>query len=208
LKRTRVGPGRRFTLNEPYAALYSNMCVSPRYESTSSEEEEEEEEEEDGSSSEESAEGLDSTEEEEEDGEAALEDETSEEERNVNLDESDTDEETLSAARDAAEEKYDVIGVGAAGAVSSANRKWTMVSRVCVRRFELSSKMREASLTLQSHLNDDITTLKSKEVVRPCMLLQTLLHHPVTRLTFFMQNRNEFKLINSNKCKVKLTTQV
>ncbi|XP_076583335.1 KN motif and ankyrin repeat domain-containing protein 3 [Chaetodon auriga] len=109
------------------------------YESTSSEEEEEdeEEEEEDGSSSAESGEGecMDSTEEDE----AALEEETSEEERNVNLDESDTDEETLRATNyssDAVKEK-----------------------------FELSSKMREACLILKNHLNDDIKTLKSKEVL-------------------------------------------
>ncbi|KAF1385533.1 hypothetical protein PFLUV_G00108760 [Perca fluviatilis] len=110
------------------------------YESTSSEEEdeeEEEEEEEDGSSSGESGEGecLDSTEEDE----ATLEDETSEEERNVNMDESDTDEETLRATNyssDAVKEK-----------------------------FELSSKMREACLILKNHLNDDIKTLKSKEVL-------------------------------------------
>ncbi|KAM9384267.1 KN motif and ankyrin repeat domain-containing protein 3 isoform 1-T2 [Pholidichthys leucotaenia] len=110
------------------------------YESTSSEEDEEEEEEEeggDGSSSGESGaeECLDSTEEDE----AALEEETSEEERNVNLDESDTDEETLRAANyssDAVKEK-----------------------------FELSSKMREACLILKNHLNDDINTLKSKEML-------------------------------------------
>lgn len=105
------------------------------YESTSSEEEEEEEEE-DGSSSGESGEGLDSTEEEDE---AALEEETSEEERNINLDESDTDEETLRATNyssDAVKEK-----------------------------FEFSSKMREACLILKNHLNDDIKTLKSKEVL-------------------------------------------
>ncbi|KAG8003125.1 KN motif and ankyrin repeat domain-containing protein 1 [Nibea albiflora] len=108
------------------------------YESTSSEEEEEEEEEEeDGSSSGESGEGecLDSTEEDE----AALEEETSEEERNINLDESDSDEETLRATNyssDAVKEK-----------------------------FELSSKMREACLIMKNHLNDDIKTLKSKEVL-------------------------------------------
>ncbi|XP_028301043.1 KN motif and ankyrin repeat domain-containing protein 3 isoform X2 [Gouania willdenowi] len=113
------------------------------YESTSSEEEEEEEEEleedeeEDGSSSGESGEGegLDSTEEDE----AALEEETSEEERNVNLDESDTDEETLRAS-----------------CFSSDGVK---------EKFELSSKMREACLILKNHLNDDIQTLKSKEVL-------------------------------------------
>uniref|UniRef100_A0A3Q1C326 KN motif and ankyrin repeat domains 3 n=1 Tax=Amphiprion ocellaris TaxID=80972 RepID=A0A3Q1C326_AMPOC len=110
------------------------------YESTSSEEdeeEEEEEEEEDGSSSGESGEGecLDSTEEDE----AALEEETSEEERNVNLDESDTDEETLRAAN------YSSDGVK--------------------EKFELSSTMREACLILKNHLNDDIKTLKSKEVL-------------------------------------------
>ncbi|XP_053286868.1 KN motif and ankyrin repeat domain-containing protein 3 [Pleuronectes platessa] len=110
------------------------------YESTSSEEEdgeEEEDEEEDGSSSGESGEGecLDSTEEDE----AALEEDTSEEERNVNLDESDTDEETLKA------ESYSSDGVK--------------------EKFELSSKMREACLILKNHLNDDIKTLKSKEVL-------------------------------------------
>ncbi|XP_042371302.1 KN motif and ankyrin repeat domain-containing protein 3 [Plectropomus leopardus] len=110
------------------------------YESTSSEEEEEEEEdeeEEDGSSSGESGEGecLDSTEEDE----AALEDETSEEERNVNLDESDTDEETL--------------------------RTKNYSSDAVKEKFELSSKMREACLILKNHLNDDIKTLKSKEVL-------------------------------------------
>nr|XP_046246878.1 KN motif and ankyrin repeat domain-containing protein 3 [Scatophagus argus]XP_046246879.1 KN motif and ankyrin repeat domain-containing protein 3 [Scatophagus argus] len=108
------------------------------YESTSSEEEEEEEEEEeDGSSSVESGEGdcLDSTEEDE----AALEEETSEEERNINLDESDTDEETLRATN------YSSDGVK--------------------EKFELSSKMREACLILKNHLNDDIKTLKSKEVL-------------------------------------------
>ncbi|XP_054458726.1 KN motif and ankyrin repeat domain-containing protein 3 [Anoplopoma fimbria] len=109
------------------------------YESTSSEdeEEEEEEEEEDGSSSGESGEGecLDSTEEDE----AALEEETSEEERNINLDESDTDEETLRATSYSCE------------AVKE--------------KFELSSKMREACLILKNHLNDDIKTLKSKEVL-------------------------------------------
>ncbi|KAK5930637.1 hypothetical protein CgunFtcFv8_026857 [Champsocephalus gunnari] len=110
------------------------------YESTSSEEDEEEdeeEEEEDGSSSGESGEGecLDSTEEDE----AALEEDTSDEERNVNLDESDTDEETMRASNyssDAVKEK-----------------------------FELSSKMREACLILKNHLNDDLKTLKSKEVL-------------------------------------------
>lgn len=40
-------------------------------------------------------------------------------------------------------------------------------------RFELSSKMREACLILKNHLNDDIKTLKSKEVVRPCILIYT-----------------------------------
>ncbi|XP_071342146.1 KN motif and ankyrin repeat domain-containing protein 3 [Trachinotus anak] len=97
---------------------------------------EEEEEDEDGSSSGESGEG-ECLDSTEED-EAALEEETSEEERNVNLDESDTDEETLrsSYSSDAVKEK-----------------------------FELSSKMREACLILKNHLNDDIKTLKSKEVL-------------------------------------------
>ncbi|XP_029938763.1 KN motif and ankyrin repeat domain-containing protein 3 [Salarias fasciatus] len=110
------------------------------YESTSSEEEEEgdeEEEEEEGSSSGESGDGecLDSTEEDE----AALDEETSEEERNVNLDESDTDEETL--------------------------RDTNFSSDAVKEKFELSSKMREACLILKNHLNDDIQTLKSKEVL-------------------------------------------
>ncbi|XP_054646156.1 KN motif and ankyrin repeat domain-containing protein 3 isoform X1 [Dunckerocampus dactyliophorus] len=105
------------------------------YESTSSEEEDEAEEE--GSTSEESGEGdcLDSTEEDEVD----VEEETSEEERNVNLDESDTDEETLRASK-----------------LSSDGVK---------EKFELTSKMREACLILKNHLNDDILTLKSKEVL-------------------------------------------
>ncbi|XP_029905650.1 KN motif and ankyrin repeat domain-containing protein 3 [Myripristis murdjan] len=107
------------------------------YESTSSEEEEEEEEEEEGSSSAGSGEGecSDSTEEDE----AALEEETSDEERNVNLDESDTDEETLRARNEASD------GVK--------------------EKFELSMKMREACLILKNHLNDDVKTLKSKEVL-------------------------------------------
>ncbi|KAM7012685.1 KN motif and ankyrin repeat domain-containing protein 3 [Tautogolabrus adspersus] len=107
------------------------------YESTSSEEEEEEEEEDVGSSSGESGEGecLDSTDEDE----AALEEETSEEERNVNLDESDTDEEMLRATNDSSDSVKE--------------------------KFELSSKMREACLIMKNHLNDDIKTLKSKEVL-------------------------------------------
>lgn len=119
------------------------------YESTSSEEEEEEEdeeeedEEEDGSSSVESGEG-ECLDSTEED-EAALE-ETSEEERNVNLDESDTDEETSMATN------YSSDGVK--------------------EKFELSSKMREACLILKHHLNDDIKTLKSKEVLSSTHMVQ------------------------------------
>ncbi|KAK2835340.1 hypothetical protein Q5P01_015824 [Channa striata] len=96
-----------------------------------------EEDEEDRSSSGDSGEGecLDSTEEDE----AALEEETSEEERNINMDESDTDEETLRAT--------------------------TYSSDAVKEKFELSSKMREACLILKNHLNDDIKTLKSKEVL-------------------------------------------
>ncbi|XP_056134021.1 KN motif and ankyrin repeat domain-containing protein 3 isoform X2 [Lampris incognitus] len=110
------------------------------YESTSSEEEEEEEEdeeEEEGSSSGQSGEEecSDSSEEDE----AALEEETSDEERNINLDETDTDEETLTVENDAPD------------AVKE--------------KFELSAKMREACLILKNHLNDDIQTLKSKEVL-------------------------------------------
>ncbi|XP_068599307.1 KN motif and ankyrin repeat domain-containing protein 3 [Brachionichthys hirsutus] len=120
------------------------------YESTSSDEEEEEEGEDkevDVSSSAESGEGecLDSTDEEEEE-DAALEEETSEEERNINLDESDTDEEILRAkdySSDAVKEK-----------------------------FELSAKMREACLILKSHLNDDVKTLKSKEVLSSTHIVQ------------------------------------
>ncbi|KAM3620040.1 uncharacterized protein V6R79_017421 [Siganus canaliculatus] len=110
------------------------------YESTSSEEEEEdeeeEEEEEDGSSSAESGEGECLDSTEDE---AALEEETSEEERNINLDESDTDEETL--------------------------RAQSYSSDIVKEKFEFSSKMREACLILKNHLNDDINTLKSKEVL-------------------------------------------
>ncbi|XP_061681711.1 KN motif and ankyrin repeat domain-containing protein 3 [Syngnathoides biaculeatus] len=107
------------------------------YESTSSEEEEDEEEGEEGSSSEESGEGdcLDSTEEDDVDPE----EETSEEERKVNIDESDTDEEILRASNGSSEHIKE--------------------------KFELSSKMREACLILKNHLNDDIQTLKSKEVL-------------------------------------------
>nr|XP_061791138.1 KN motif and ankyrin repeat domain-containing protein 3-like [Nerophis lumbriciformis] len=115
------------------------------YESTSSDEEEEdEEEEEEGSSSEESAEGdcLDSTEEDEVD----LGEETSEEERNVNLDESDTDEEILRASN------------GSSDGIKE--------------KFELSSKMREACLILKTHLNDDIQTLKSKDVLASTHMVQ------------------------------------
>ncbi|XP_013866274.1 KN motif and ankyrin repeat domain-containing protein 3 [Austrofundulus limnaeus] len=106
------------------------------YESTSSEEEEEEEDEDEEAVSS-SGESVDecSTEEDE----AALEEETSEEERNVNLDESDTDEETLRAA--------------------------TYSSDAVKEKFEFSSKMREACLILKNHLNDDVETLKSKEVL-------------------------------------------
>lgn len=32
--------------------------------------------------------------------------------------------------------------------------------------------MREACLILKNHLNDDVRTLKSKELVRSCMLLK------------------------------------
>ena len=55
----------------------------------------------------------------------------------------------------------------------------TLNSFVCS-RFELSSKMREACLILKNHLNDDIKTLKSKEVVRSCMLLQAILSQRYT----------------------------
>ncbi|XP_037105715.1 KN motif and ankyrin repeat domain-containing protein 3 [Syngnathus acus] len=116
------------------------------YESTSSEEEdeEEEEEEEEGSSSEESGEGdcIDSSEEDEVD----LGEETSEEERNINLDESDTDEEVQRSSN---------------GPPDGVKEK-----------FELSSKMREACLILKNHLNDDIQTLKSKEVLASTHMVQ------------------------------------
>ncbi|CAF88724.1 unnamed protein product, partial [Tetraodon nigroviridis] len=74
--------------------------------------------------------------------EAALDEETSEEERNVNLDESDTDEDTPSA--------YSSVAVK--------------------EKFEFGSKMREACLILRNHLNDEAKALRSKEVVRVCML--------------------------------------
>lgn len=41
--------------------------------------------------------------------------------------------------------------------------------------------MREACLILKNHLKDDIAALKSKEVVRPCMLLQPI-YPPLTHL--------------------------
>ncbi|XP_061831908.2 KN motif and ankyrin repeat domain-containing protein 3 isoform X2 [Nerophis lumbriciformis] len=94
------------------------------------------EEEDEGSTSEESGEG-DCLDSTEEEVDA--QEETSEEERNINLDESDTDEETLRASN-----------------VSFDDVK---------EKFELSSKMREACIILKNHLNDDIQTLKSKEVL-------------------------------------------
>lgn len=39
--------------------------------------------------------------------------------------------------------------------------------------------MREACLILRNHLNDDTKALKSKEVVRVCMLLKTSPHSRV-----------------------------
>nr|XP_061831906.1 KN motif and ankyrin repeat domain-containing protein 1-like isoform X1 [Nerophis lumbriciformis]XP_061831907.1 KN motif and ankyrin repeat domain-containing protein 1-like isoform X1 [Nerophis lumbriciformis] len=94
------------------------------------------EEEDEGSTSEESGEG-DCLDSTEEEVDA--QEETSEEERNINLDESDTDEETLRAS----------------------NLSFDDVKE----KFELSSKMREACIILKNHLNDDIQTLKSKEVL-------------------------------------------
>lgn len=61
--------------------------------------------------------------------------------------------------------------------------------------------MREACLILKNHLNDDIKTLKSKEVVRSCMLLLT--YHRVKHLTSpfhsigIMQNHNYLKSLNA-----------
>lgn len=155
--------------------------MSPRYESTSSEEDEEEEEE-DGSSSDESGDGdcLDSTED-----EAALEEEeTSEEERNVNLDESDTDEETLRDATfssDVVKEKC-VLSVHMQSR-AFWSRAWLQRWKcfICF-RFEFSSKMREACLILRNHLNDDARALKSKEVVRACMLLKASSHSQLPSL--------------------------
>lgn len=111
------------------------------YESTSSEDEEDEEEEEEEEGEEEvdgssSAESGDGDSSEDE---AALDEETSEEERNINLDESDTDEEALRAANYCSDDVKE--------------------------KFELSSKMREACLILKNHMNDDVETLKSKEVL-------------------------------------------
>lgn len=73
--------------------------------------------------------------------------ETSEEERNINLDESDTDEEALRANKDYSSEEVK-------------------------EKFELSSKMREACLILKNHLNDDDSTLQSKEVLSSSHLVQ------------------------------------
>ncbi|XP_067086059.1 KN motif and ankyrin repeat domain-containing protein 3 isoform X2 [Osmerus mordax] len=115
------------------------------YESTSSEEDEEEaeeaeeaeeEEEEEGSSSAGSGDGGCSDSSEE--AAAALED-TSDEERNVNVDDSDSEDEVLGGA--------------------------TNASDAVKEKFELSAKMREACLILKNHLNDDVKTLKSKEVL-------------------------------------------
>uniref|UniRef100_A0A4W5NB15 KN motif and ankyrin repeat domains 3 n=1 Tax=Hucho hucho TaxID=62062 RepID=A0A4W5NB15_9TELE len=108
------------------------------YESTSSEEEEEEE----GSSSGGSEVGDCSDSSDVEDGEAALE-ETSDEERNINMDDTDSDDMALAAGTEATEDSPDAVK----------------------EKFELSAKMHEASLILKNHLNDDVKTLKSKEVL-------------------------------------------
>ncbi|KAL4658798.1 KN motif and ankyrin repeat domain-containing protein 3 isoform X1 [Arapaima gigas] len=106
------------------------------YESTSSEDEGEEGD----SSSVESGDGgsSDSS----EDGNEALED-TSDDERNINLDDSDSDVEELRGAK-----------------IKDAEEPQTVKEK-----FELSTKMREACLLLKNHLNDDVSTLKSKEVL-------------------------------------------
>ncbi|KAK6314332.1 hypothetical protein J4Q44_G00157910 [Coregonus suidteri] len=109
------------------------------YESTSSEEEEEEEEEcsSGGSEVDDCSDSSD-----DEDAEAALE-ETSDEERNINMDDTDSDDMALAAGTGATEDSSDAVK----------------------EKFELSAKMREASLILKNHLNDDVKTLKSKEVL-------------------------------------------
>ncbi|XP_029562545.1 KN motif and ankyrin repeat domain-containing protein 3 [Salmo trutta] len=76
------------------------------------------------------------------DGEAALE-ETSDEERNINMDDTDSDDMALAAGTGATEDSPDAVK----------------------EKFELSAKMHEASLILKNHLNDDVKTLKSKEVL-------------------------------------------
>ncbi|CDQ62607.1 unnamed protein product [Oncorhynchus mykiss] len=106
------------------------------YESTSSEEEEE------GSSSGGSEVDDCSDSSDGEDGEAALE-ETSDEERNINMDDTDSDDMALEAGTGATEDSPDAVK----------------------EKFELSAKMHEASLILKNHLNDDVKTLKSKEVL-------------------------------------------
>ncbi|XP_021427814.2 KN motif and ankyrin repeat domain-containing protein 2 [Oncorhynchus mykiss] len=111
------------------------------YESTSSEEEEDDDEEE-GSSSGGSEVGDCSDGSDDEDAAAALE-ETSDEERSMNMDDTDSDDVALAAGTGATEEIPDKVK----------------------EKFELSAKMREACLILKNHLNDDVKTLKSKEVI-------------------------------------------
>ncbi|XP_018601442.1 KN motif and ankyrin repeat domain-containing protein 3 isoform X1 [Scleropages formosus] len=106
------------------------------YESTSSEDEVEEGDSSSGASG--AAGSSDSS----EDGDAALED-TSDDERDINLDDSDSDEEEPREAE-----------------VKGAEELQTVKEK-----FELSTKMREACLILKNHLNDDVSSLKSKEVL-------------------------------------------
>lgn len=58
--------------------------------------------------------------------------------------------------------------------------------------------MREACLILKNHLNDDIKALKSKEVVRPCMLLPFYHHNNKnpTHPSDVSSYSNDFKLMS------------
>lgn len=54
--------------------------------------------------------------------------------------------------------------------------------------------MREACLIVRNHLNDDAKALKSKEVVRECMLLQTSSH---SRMFTVIRSHNVLTLMKT-----------
>lgn len=54
--------------------------------------------------------------------------------------------------------------------------------------------MREACLILKNHMNDDVETLKSKEVVSPCFLLLEIFKMVLVRLV--TTHDSSVKLVN------------